>query len=33
MLPKFYDMAKFWNDQEDILLANKIKGELGEQTK
>ena len=33
MLPKFYDMAKFWNDQEDIILANKIKDELEKQTK
>jgi len=33
MLPKFYDMAKFWNDKEDLILANKLKGELGEQTK
>ncbi len=28
MLPKFYDMAKFWNDQEEIDMVNKIKGEL-----
>src|SRR3989338_7153527 len=28
MLPKFYDMAKFWNDKEDIILANKVK-EIG----
>lgn len=28
MLPKFYDMAKFWKDQEEIDMANKIKEEL-----
>lgn len=28
MLPKFYDMAKFWKDQEEIEIANKIKEEL-----
>lgn len=28
MLPKFHDMAKFWNDQEEIEMANKIKEEL-----
>ena len=33
MLPKFYDMANFWKDREDIILANKIKEELVKQTK
>ena len=33
MLPKFYDMAKFWNDKEDIILANKVKEELGKEPK
>lgn len=28
MLPKFQDMAKFWKDQEEIEMANKIKEEL-----
>jgi len=33
VLPKFYDMAKFWNDKEDIILANKVKEELGKEPK
>ncbi|MEW5897205.1 MAG: hypothetical protein AB1668_05905 [Nanoarchaeota archaeon] len=28
MLPKFYDMAKFWKDKEEIEMADKIKEEL-----
>lgn len=28
MLPKFYDMARFWKDREEIDMANKIKEEL-----
>ena len=28
MLPKFQDMAGFWNDEEEIGMANKIKGEI-----
>ena len=28
MLPKFYDRAKFWNDKEEMSMANKIKEEL-----
>ncbi len=28
ILPKFYDMAKFWNDQADIILVNKVKDEI-----
>ena len=28
MLPKFQDMAKFWKDQEEIEMANKIKEEI-----
>ena len=28
MLPRFYDMAKFWNNEEEMSMANRIKGEL-----
>src|SRR3989338_5485058 len=28
MLPRFYDMAKFWNDKEEISMAKRIKDEL-----
>ncbi len=28
MLPKFYDMAKFWKDKEELEMADKIKEEL-----
>ena len=28
MLPKFCDMAKSWNDKEEMDMANKIKDEL-----
>jgi len=28
MLPKFYDMMKFWDDKEEMSMANKIKNEL-----
>ena len=28
MLPKFHYMAKFWKDQEEIEMANKIKNEI-----
>jgi len=28
MLPKFYDMAKFWKDEEEIGMANMIKEEI-----
>ena len=28
MLPKFNDMAKFWNDHEEIGMANQIKDEI-----
>ncbi len=28
MLPKFYDMAKFWNDKDEIEMANKIRKQL-----
>ena len=28
MLPRFYDMAKFWKDKEEISMAKRIKDEL-----
>lgn len=31
MLPKFYDVAKFWKDEEEVGIANKLKEEINKE--